>query len=40
MIHHKSYVLNVAYQQIIRIMFVFNSKLNDCTEWNKLAGGN
>ena len=31
-IYHKSNVFNVAYQQRIQIVFVFNSKLNDCAE--------
>ena len=33
-IYHKSNVFNVGYQQSIRIVFFFNSKLNDCAEWN------
>ena len=28
-----------AYQQRTRIVFLFNSKLNDCEESNKRAGG-
>ena len=36
-IYHKSNVFNVAYHQKIQIVFLFNSKLNDCTEWNKHA---
>ena len=37
-IHHKSSVFNVAYQQRIRVAFVFDLKLNDCAEWNKRTG--
>ena len=31
--------VNVAYQQIIPIALLFNSKLNDCAESSKRAGG-
>ena len=34
-IYHKSNVFNVVYQEIIRIVFLFNSKLYDCVESNK-----
>ena len=29
---HKSNFIDVSYQQRIRIVFLFNSKLNDCAE--------
>ena len=39
-IYQKSNVFfNVAYQQRIRIVFLLNSKQNDCAEWHKRAGG-
>ena len=31
-------VFNVVCQQRIRIVFLFNSKLNYCVEWSKCAG--
>ena len=31
-IYYEMDVFNVAYQQRIRIVFFFNSKLNDCAE--------
>ena len=34
-IYYKSNVFNVAFQQRIRIVFHFNSKLNNYAEWNK-----
>ena len=34
----KSNVFNVAYQQRIRILFLFKFKVNDCAEWNKHVG--
>ena len=37
-VYHKSNVFIVAYQQRIRIVFLFNSKINDCAERNKRAG--
>ena len=36
--YHKSNVLNVAYQQRIQIVLLFNSKLNDCAECSKCSG--
>ena len=38
-IYHKSNVFNVAYQQRIRIVIIFNSKLNESAEWNKREEG-
>ena len=38
-IYHKSNVFNIAYQEGIRIAFLFNLKLHDCAEWNKRAEG-
>ena len=37
--YHKLNVFNVIYQQRIRIVLLFNSKLNDSAVWNKSAGG-
>ena len=37
-IYHKSNVFYVAYQQKIRIVFLFNSKLN-CAEGSTRTGG-
>ena len=37
-VYHKSNVFNVAYQQRIRIVFLLNLKLNDCTEWRNVQG--
>ena len=37
-IYRKSNAVNVAYQQRIRIVFFFNSKLDDCAVWNNVPG--
>ena len=33
-----SQIDNVVYQYRIKVMFLFNSKLNNCAEWSKRTG--
>ena len=37
-IYHKSNTFSIAYQQRIRIVFFFNSKLSDFADWNNAQG--